>query len=103
MNSVLMKGCSFSHAHDYETAVRYFQELTPFYTSQGWSLIESSLLSIYAICLKKMNKYDEYFAVVVQLLRKHAADEKIRLQSIMQSSKPAYLQPRYYGDPEEDL
>ena len=50
-----------------------------------------------------MDRYDEYFAVVVQLLRKHASDEKIRLQAIMQSSKPAYLQQRYYGDPEEDL
>ena len=88
-------------AEDYTTAARYFEELTPFYTSQGWSLIESSLLSIFAVCLKKMNRYDDYSAVVVQLLRKHAGEEKQRLNAIHKSSKPAYLQQQFYGTAED--
>jgi hypothetical protein len=50
--------------------------MTSFYAEQGWGLVETTLLSMYAKCLKEMHKPEEYVAVLLKLLSKAAAAEK---------------------------
>lgn len=70
----------YSYQKDFSTAAHYLSKLTPSYTAQNWTLIEENLLMMYADCLKKMGRDDEFGKVVLILLKKQAEEEKRRLQ-----------------------
>lgn len=54
--------------------------MTNFYEEQGWGLIETTLLGMYAKCLKEMQKPEEYVNVLLKLLTKSASAENIRVR-----------------------
>lgn len=53
--------------------------MTKFYADQGWGLIETTLLGMYAKCLKEMDRKEEYVKVLMKLLAKSSSVERVRL------------------------
>ncbi|KAI9859250.1 MAG: hypothetical protein M1813_007024 [Trichoglossum hirsutum] len=64
------------HLGDYATAATHFHRMAPFYAEGGWSLVETSMLIMYARCLKEMRRNEEYVNVILKLLAKAIAREK---------------------------
>lgn len=58
-------------------AACYLEKLTTSYSGDGWGLIETNLLTMYAKCLNKMNHKEEYVRILLKLLAK-AASAKLR-------------------------
>ena len=58
-------------------AAHYLEKLTTSYAGDGWGLIETNLLTMYAKCLNKMNRREEYVRILLKLLAK-AASAKLR-------------------------
>ena len=70
------------HLGEYAAAAGYFYQVIPFFGESGWSLLELSLLVMYARCLKELGKVEDYVNKALrQLLCKAAAAEKERLAS----------------------
>lgn len=69
-----------SHLKDYARAASHLEKMTKFYADQGWGLIETTLLGMYAKCLKEMNRKEDYVKVLMKLLAKSSAAEKVRLR-----------------------
>ncbi|KAL2114887.1 hypothetical protein VTJ04DRAFT_10550 [Mycothermus thermophilus] len=84
------------HLGEHAEAASYFYRVIPFYGESGWSLLELSMLVMYARCLKALGKIDDYVNKALrQLLCKAAAAERDRLQhktrlGIFTGSKPTY-------------
>ncbi|VBB81208.1 Putative protein of unknown function [Podospora comata] len=69
------------HLEEYKDAAYYFYRVIPFFGESSWALLELSMLVMYARCLKKLNKLDDYVNQALrQLLCKAAAAERDRLQ-----------------------
>ncbi|KAL2134452.1 hypothetical protein VTI74DRAFT_164 [Chaetomium olivicolor] len=69
------------HLGEYRDAAFYFYRVIPFFGEAGWSLLELSMLVMYARCLKALGKVEEYVGKAVrQLLCKAAAAERERLK-----------------------
>lgn len=68
------------HLKDYGSASRYFPETTPFFGKDGWSLLELSMLIMYAHCLQELQDDDGYVRVALKLLIKTCAAEQERLR-----------------------
>src|SRR5258707_869479 len=56
--------------------------MTHFYEEQGWGLIETTLLGMYAKCLKETRRAEEYVNVLLKLLTKSAAAEDVRIRRL---------------------
>ncbi|KAI9053367.1 hypothetical protein LZ554_002326 [Drepanopeziza brunnea f. sp. 'monogermtubi'] len=67
------------HLGDYATAASYLYRMTPFYGENGWAQVELSMLVMYATCLKRLERKEEYVRVVLKLLSKAAMIEHDRL------------------------
>ena len=66
---------------EYGEAASYFYRVIPFFGETGWSLLELSMLVMYARCLKQLGRLDDYVnRALRQLLCKAAAAERDRLQ-----------------------
>ncbi|KAI9836242.1 MAG: hypothetical protein M1819_001579 [Sarea resinae] len=61
---------------DYASAAAYFHRLASAYAESRWNLLETSMLKMYAKCLKHLHRKDEYVRVVLKLLAKAASREK---------------------------
>ncbi|KAJ6256519.1 hypothetical protein Dda_8381 [Drechslerella dactyloides] len=70
--------CIKYYRKDYAAAAHYFSKLAPSYTMQRWTVVEENLLMMYADCLKKMGRDEEFGKVSLILLRKRAESEKRR-------------------------
>ncbi|KAF3919894.1 hypothetical protein ABW21_db0206768 [Orbilia brochopaga] len=70
--------CIKYYRKDYAAAAHYFSKLAPSYTTQRWTVVEENLLMMYADCLKKMGRDEEFGKVSLILLRKRAESEKRR-------------------------
>ncbi|KAK6534173.1 hypothetical protein TWF281_005507 [Arthrobotrys megalospora] len=70
--------CIKYYRKDFAAASHYFAKLAPSYTLQRWALVEENLLMMYADCLKKMGRDEEFGKVILVLLRKRAEQEKRR-------------------------
>ncbi|SPQ24904.1 84f62d9b-9a14-4859-8641-d27b7d119c3d [Thermothielavioides terrestris] len=69
------------HLGEYSEAAFYFYRVIPFFGESGWSLLELSMLVMYARCLKDLGRLDDYVnRALRQLLCKAAAAERDRLQ-----------------------
>ncbi|KAL1838812.1 hypothetical protein VTJ49DRAFT_2205 [Mycothermus thermophilus] len=69
------------HLGEHAEAAYYFYRVIPFYGESGWSLLELSMLVMYARCLKALGKVDDYVNKALrQLLCKAAAAERDRRQ-----------------------
>ncbi|KAG0636053.1 trafficking protein particle complex subunit 10 [Tuber brumale] len=68
------------HLKDYASSVKHLEKMTKFYADQGWGLIETTLLGMYAKCLKEMSRSEDYIRVLLKLLAKSSAAERARLR-----------------------
>jgi hypothetical protein len=66
------------HLEEYNDAAEYFALAIPLYGISGWSLLELSMLVMFARCLTKLQQRDKYVTVVLTLLAKAAAAEMDR-------------------------
>lgn len=55
---------------DFEVAESFIKHLLPSYASEGWSAMEVEILSIYAECLKQLDRKGDYVRIVLDLLAK---------------------------------
>ena len=53
-------------------AAQIFSKLVPKYMTNRWSSIEVKVLQVYADCLRRLNRRDEYIRTTLCLLRKYA-------------------------------
>lgn len=69
------------HLSEYKEAEYYFYHTIPFFGGCSWSLLELSMLVMYAKCLKELGRQEDYVTKALrQLLTKAAAAERDRLQ-----------------------
>ncbi|KAJ5753030.1 hypothetical protein N7520_009947 [Penicillium odoratum] len=64
---------------DYETAASYFHQMAPFYGSKLWTVLEGTMLELYARCLKELNRHEDYVRMVLKLLSKYASYSQSQL------------------------
>lgn len=63
---------SRSHLEDFAAAASYFHQLAPFYAKEGWGHLEISMLDMYAQCLKRLSKKDDYVRIGLKIVAKLA-------------------------------
>ena len=61
-----------SDMEDFTGAASYFHQLAPFYAQDDWADLESSILDMYAHCLKRLDRWDEFIKIALKLLAKAA-------------------------------
>ena len=67
------------HLGEFAEASFYFYRVIPFYGESGWSLLELSMLVMYARCLKELGRLEDYVNKALrQLLCKAAVAERDR-------------------------
>ncbi|OCL12691.1 hypothetical protein AOQ84DRAFT_385930 [Glonium stellatum] len=73
---------------DFAAAAMYFSRMAPLFAENRWNFVETTMLKMYAQCLKKLNRKDEYVRTLLDLLSKSAARSKsIRLHRTSVHSK----------------
>lgn len=65
---------------DYASAVKYFERITPAFSSTKWNQIEVGMLRMQAECLRALHRKDEYVRVLLVILQKTAAQAKLLSQ-----------------------
>jgi hypothetical protein len=65
-----------SELGDYAAAAMYFSRMAPQFADTRWNFVETTMLKMYAQCLKKLNRKDEYTRTLLDLLAKSAAKKK---------------------------
>lgn len=61
---------------DYNAAASYFHQLAPFYAKDDWDSLEMSMLRMYAQCLQKTNRDEEYIRVGLKIVAKVVRENK---------------------------
>lgn len=64
------------HLKDYRTAAAYFFRTTLFFGKEGWSLLELSMLIMYAHCVKQDQSKEDFVYVALKLLTMSCVAEK---------------------------
>src|SRR5437763_7375444 len=72
--------------------------MTSFFAETGWHSIESSVLAIYAKCLKHLNRKEEYVRTLLRLLSKAAC---VKRQRAVWAKMPNLSGESSYADDEE--
>lgn len=67
---------SFSQLGDYATAASHFSRLAPSYVDKGWNSLGSSMLRIYAQCLKKLDRKEDYVRILLELIARAVVAER---------------------------
>lgn len=65
---------------DYPAAASYFRQLAPFYAKVGWTDLELLMLDLYAQCLRKLERNEEYVDVALRILAKQVQGWKADLE-----------------------
>ncbi|KAK5172845.1 uncharacterized protein LTR77_002965 [Saxophila tyrrhenica] len=55
---------------DFNYAAAYFQHVLPFYTEEAWSLMEVEALRMHSMCLKELDRKEEYVTTLLALAAK---------------------------------
>lgn len=78
---------------DYESAASYFHRIAPFYGGGHWSLLEGTMLELYAHCLRQLGRKEDYVKILLKLLAKVGAERRSNV-SLLKSQKQVddYLQ-----------
>ncbi|OGM46833.1 TMEM1 family protein [Aspergillus bombycis] len=66
---------------DYGAAASYFHQITPFYGSKQWTVLEGVMLEMYARCLKELQRSEEYVRMSLRLLAKFASHKQSSLST----------------------
>jgi len=73
---------------DFNYAASYFQHVLPFYTDEGWSLMEIEALRMHAMCLKELDRKQEYVVTLLALVAKACGWRKA--QSLATGRAPTF-------------
>ena len=65
-----------SELGDFAAAAMYFGRMASLFAETRWNTVETTMLKMYAQCLKKLNRKDEYLRTLLDLLAKSAASKK---------------------------
>ena len=55
---------------DYAAAASYFRQLAPFYAQGQWRDLEIIMLDLYAQCLDRLDRIEEYVSIVLKIISK---------------------------------
>lgn len=61
---------------DYQAAAMYFSRMAPVFGEDSWALVEMIMLKMYAKCLKKIEKIDDYVGTLLDILARSAARQR---------------------------
>ena len=61
---------SYSYLGDYETAATYFHDMAPYYNKDDWTDLEICVLGMYALCLKQLERLEDYVHISLKLIAK---------------------------------
>jgi trafficking protein particle complex subunit 10 len=62
---------------DFASAASYFHRVAPFYGATHWTVLEGTMLELYARCLKKLDRKEDYVHVLLRLLPKYVTSREI--------------------------
>lgn len=65
-----------SELGDFAAAAMYFGRMASTFADSRWNTVETMMLKMYAQCLKKLNRKDEYVRTLLDVLAKSAASER---------------------------
>ena len=68
------------HMKEYKVATSYFEGVTQFFGRNGWSLLELSMLAMYAQSLGQHESDSGYVRVAMKLITEYCSNERERLQ-----------------------
>lgn len=66
----------FSELGDFAAAAMYFGRMSSTFGETGWNNVETTMLKMYAQCMKKLNRKDEYVRTLLEILAKSAASKR---------------------------
>ena len=83
-----------SNDKDYSVAAALLAPVIPSFSSRKWDYIETKLLSMYAKCMKLLNRRDDHVRTTLSLLTKYTAatPPKAQLHSPSKSFVPAQFE-----------
>ncbi|KAF1965893.1 hypothetical protein BU23DRAFT_518972 [Bimuria novae-zelandiae CBS 107.79] len=61
---------------DFAAAAMYFGRMASTFGETGWNTVETTMLKMYAQCLKKLNRKDEFVRTLLEVLAKSAASKR---------------------------
>ncbi|KAF2205415.1 hypothetical protein GQ43DRAFT_477384 [Delitschia confertaspora ATCC 74209] len=73
---------------DFAAAAAYFGRMASLFAESRWNFVQMIMLRMYAQCLKKLNRKDEYVRTLLDLLAKSASKRKSIRSSSKQTSAP---------------
>ena len=76
---------------DYDVAASYFHQLAPFYANNNWNYLEMSVLEMYAQCLRRLDRNQEYIAVALHILEKIVQRRRIAPRHQMSGNASGHL------------
>ena len=80
---------------DFAAAAMYFGRMASLFAQDRWNSVEATMLRMYAQCLKKLNRKDEYVRTLLELLAISAAKRKehrgYRQHSVLSKEHPGWL------------
>ncbi|KAF2443555.1 hypothetical protein P171DRAFT_389859 [Karstenula rhodostoma CBS 690.94] len=80
---------------DFAAAAMYFGRMASTFGESGWNTVETTMLKVYAHCLKKLNRKDEFVRTLLEVLAKSAASERsIRAHKSGASLKEDFQTPK---------
>ncbi|KAF9732086.1 hypothetical protein PMIN06_002668 [Paraphaeosphaeria minitans] len=79
---------------DFAAAAMYFGRMASTFGESGWNTVEATMLKVYARCLKKLNRKDEFVRTLLEVLAKSAASKRsMRAHKSGASSTEAFQTP----------
>ena len=66
----------FSELGDFAAAAMYFGRMASIFGESRWNTVGTTMLQMYAKCLKKLNRKDEFVRTLLDVLAKSAASKK---------------------------
>jgi hypothetical protein len=61
-------------ALDFASAASYFHQVVPFYRGTHWKFLEGTMLELYAHCLKRLGRKEDYVQVLLKMLPKYVTE-----------------------------
>lgn len=75
----------------------YFGRMASTFGESGWNTVETTMLKMYAECLKKLNRKDEFIRTLLEVLAKSAASKRsLRVASKGGDDTEAVQTPNYW-------
>jgi trafficking protein particle complex subunit 10 len=65
-----------SEMEDFGAAAMYFSRMAPVFAQDRWTRVEMMMLKMYAKCLKKVQRKDDYVATLLDILARSAAKQR---------------------------